>query len=236
MNKEFSQKMMAIRNRTVKEIVNFFKVEAIEAHILGSLAKGTNDALSDVDIWLTFEDEKMPTVLEKRMATYAQFGQIILLNEMPNNFPLNGVQTAVLYKISGELLRVDFYLCPLSSSRILPGSKILFANKEVPVGSIIPETKKKPGNISDRITFLISMCFIAIKKVVRKDPAFTDFLLSEFSKSEKDIPALATVPKAHTFDMIKKALAALETVADPKQKTAIKEIDKFLTKIESLNL
>jgi len=233
MNTEFTKKMKGICERTTDNIVDFFKEEAIEAHIFGSIARGTNDALSDIDIWVTFEDDKIKKVIENRMSSYAKFGEIVLLHELQNNFPLNGIQTAIIYKIDDELIRVDYYLCPFSSSRVLPGSKILFEKKPIEIGNIIPEIKTTPKDISDRVTFFISMCFNGIKKVVRKDMAFIELLLNEFKKYEKEIPELSTIPKECSFDMIKKSLAILDTVSNHEQKSVIKDIDEFLAKVES---
>lgn len=236
MNLEFTQKMKGLCEKTVTNIKNFFISQALEAHVFGSIARGTNDVLSDIDIWITFEDSKIQKAIEERMNYYAKFGQIVLLHEMQNNFPLDGIQTAIIYKIEGELIRVDFYLCPLSSSRVLPDSKILFENQKVEIGNIIPETKRTPRDPSDRVTFFICMCFNGIKKVVRGDTSFTDFLTTEFQKYEKEIPELATIPKEPTFNMIRKALIVLDTVSNPEQKAAIVEINDFLTKVEALQL
>ncbi len=225
--------MKSICERTTNDIAAFFKDDAVEAHIFGSTARGTNDALSDIDVWITFEDEKIREVIENRMISYIKFGHIVLLHEMQNNFPLNGIQTAIIYKIENELVRIDFYLCPFSSSRILPDSKVLFENKRVETGNIIPETKRTPRDISDRITFLISMCFNGIKKIVRGDADFTDFLISEFHKDRKEIPELASVPNEPTFDMLRKALSVLNTVSNSEQKAAISEINEFLARVEN---
>lgn len=233
-NKEFMQKMQNLCKQTIASIIIFSKDQAIEAHVFGSIARGTNDAFSDIDIWITYEDSKIKKIIEERLRFYEKFGQIILLHEMQNNFPLNGIQTAIIYKIEGELIRVDFYLCPLSSSRIMPNSKILFEYQKVERGAIIYEIKRTPRDLSDRITFLISMCFNSIKKVVRGDSLFVDFLTSEFQKCEKEIPELATVPRKPTFNMIRKALAVLNIVSNSEQKIAIIEINSFLSKIERL--
>lgn len=133
------------------------------------------------------------------------------------------------------LVRVDIYLCPRSSARVLPGSKILFQRENVPEGDIIPETKRTPRDLSDRITFFICMCFNGIKKVVRKDESFIPFLTSEFQKYEQQIPELATVPKESSFETIKKALAVFSTVSNPEQKAAIEEVETFLAKVESFS-
>lgn len=232
MKLEFTEKMIAIQNKTVDKIATFFETEAIECHVFGSMAQGTNDSLSDIDIWITFTDEKIQKAIEERMDSYAKFGEIVLLHEMQNNFPLDGIQTAIIYKIEGELIRVDFYLCPLSSSRILPDSKILFEKQKIEVGSIISETKRTPRNLLDRITFFICMCFNGIKKVARGDNAFMVFLTNEFQKYEKEIPELTTIPQEPTFAMLRKSLSVLNTVSNQEQKAAISEISEFLMKVE----
>lgn len=235
MNQEFTQKMKGLCEKTLNDIESFFKDHAIEAHIFGSMARGTNDALSDIDIWITFEDEKIQKAIEDRMTSYTRFGQIVLHHEMQNNFPLNGIQTTVIYKIDDELVRVDFYLCPLSSSRVAPDSKVLFEKKKVESGVIIPETKRTSKDLSDRITFFISMCFNGIKKVIRKDQSFVPFLASEFYKYKKEIPELANIPKELSFEMIRKSLTILDAVSNSEQKAAIAEINKFLTEVEFLS-
>ncbi|MFZ2763746.1 MAG: nucleotidyltransferase domain-containing protein [Minisyncoccia bacterium] len=233
-DENFTQKMKGICENTVNDITDFFRDKAIEAHLFGSMARGTNDALSDIDIWLTFEDEEIDQVLVDRFATYEQFGEIILWHEMQNNFPLDGIQTAIIYKINDGLVRVDFYLCPFSSSRVLPDSKILFERKKVEVGSIIPETKRTPRDLSDRITFFISMCFNGIKYVVRNDPKFVNFLIGEFKKYQKELPQLASIPNESSFGTLRMALEVLDTVSNQEQKKAISEINQFMTKVESL--
>ncbi|QQR82830.1 nucleotidyltransferase domain-containing protein [Candidatus Campbellbacteria bacterium] len=233
MQTEFTQKMKGLCDKVTNDIVEIFKDEAIEAHIFGSIARGANDALSDVDIWVTFEDSDIQKILENRFTNYAKVGQIVLWHEMQNNFPLDGVQSAVIYKIDGELIRVDYYLCPFSSSRVLPDAKILLEKKHVSVGDIIPETKRNPRDLSDRITFFICMCFNGIKKVVRGDESFIPFLTNEFQKSEKDIPALTSAPKESNFQTIRKSMEILETVSNTEQKKAIFEIRSFLDRVES---
>lgn len=234
MNTEFEQKMKRICEKAVKHITNVFQNDAIEAHVFGSMATGTNDALSDIDIWITFDDSAIASAIENRMNYYSQIGEILLNHEMQNNFPLDGIQSAVLYKIDVEIVRVDYYLCPLSSSRIVPNSKILFEKVKVLEGNMIPETKRTPRDLSDRISFFICMCFNGVKKVVRKDEKFIDFLTTEFGKYEKEIPELVNVPKEATFDALYVALDVLAKVSNPEQLNAINEIRLFTKKVENI--
>lgn len=233
MNKEFIEKMKGLCEKTVDDIVAHFKDEAVEAYLFGSMATGTNDALSDIDIWITFENDKIRKVIEDRMASYAKFGQIVLLHEIQNNFPLDGIQTAIIYKIEGELIKVDFYLCPLSSARVPQDSKILFEKKQVETGDIIPETKRTHRDISDRVTFFISMCFNGIKKIIREDTSFMDFLIREFQKYKKEIPELSNISHELSFDTIRDALTILATISNQEQKVAIHEINQFMVNVES---
>jgi hypothetical protein len=77
------------------------------------------------------------------------------------------------------------------------------------------------------------MVFNSIKKVVRRDQKFIDFIISEIEKYEKEIPELANVPKDASFEMIEELLEALESVSNDEQKHAIREINEFLVKVRS---
>ncbi len=234
MKQEFIQKMKTIREELLKNISDHFNDTAIEAHIFGSLAQGTDDALSDIDIWITFEDTDIEKAIKNRKEAYSKFGSIILLHEGQNNFPLNGIQSSVIYEIDNELITVDYYLCPFSSSRVIQGSKILFEKKPIQIGEIIPETKRTTRDISDRVTFLIGMCFIAIKKTVRGNKEFIDFLVVEFKKNEKDFPSFSTIPKEYNFETMRKMLITLNKVSNDEQGFAIEKIKLFLSRVEDL--
>lgn len=232
----FAEKMKGIQDRLVGEMSAHFEPYATEAHIMGSVARGEHDAFSDIDIWVTYEDSMIQEAIENRMGTYKKFGEIVLLHEMQNNYPLNGIQTAIVYKIDVELFRVDFYLCPLSSSTKKPGSKVLFEKKEVPVGEIIPETKRAQRDASDRVTFLICMCFNSIKKIARGNTRFMDFLSREFKKLEEfnDVKGLPELPVEGSFDSIRSALSVLEGISNDEQKRSIDVILEFMGRVERM--
>jgi predicted nucleotidyltransferase len=62
------------------------------------MARGTADEFSDVDVWLTFRNEDMTQALENRFEYYAQIGGIVHIVEPPQNSPVGGIQSTVLYK------------------------------------------------------------------------------------------------------------------------------------------
>lgn len=236
MNQNYTEKMKGIQAGLVESISDYYGKEgAVECHVFGSIAEDRNDVLSDVDIWITFKDNKIQEVLENRMNVYAKFGEIILLHEMQNNFPLDGVQTAILYKINSEIVRVDYYLCPKSSSRILPNSKIIFDQVGIQEGDIIPETKSAPRDFSDSVTFLISMCFNTIKNIIRNKPEGIDFLLNEFKKKYEDkLDKDYKIASNNDFETIYLVLDALVDNSNGVQIKAIEEIRVFMERVRGL--
>lgn len=86
------------RERILKSIILFFQDKAIEAHIFGSTARGNADAYSDIDIWFTFKDENTAKALAKRFEYYSLIGEIIHVCEPPQNSPINGVHSCVIYR------------------------------------------------------------------------------------------------------------------------------------------
>lgn len=227
--------MKSLQSDLVESISKHYENSgAIECHVFGSIAENKNDALSDVDIWVTLDDENTSEAIDKRMEAYKKFGEIVLLHEMQNNYPLDGIQTAILYKISDEIVRVDIYLCPKTNSRVLPNSKILFDKVGIEEGAIIPETKRVPRDFSDGVTFVISMCFNTIKYLARDMPGRTEFLLDEFKmKYEDKINKNYEIKPEDSFKTIYLVLDALEENSDNHQINAIKEIRIFAKKIEN---
>ena len=224
--------MKRIRSNLVESISNHYKeLGAIECHVFGSIAKNKEDAFSDIDIWVTFKDTYIENAIDRRLESYTGFGKIVLLHEMQNNYPLNGIQSAVLYEIEGELVRVDYYLCPQSTSTIMPGSKVLFDIEGIKEGDIIPETKRSPRDFSDSVTFLILTCFNSIKCIIRKTDRI-DFILDEFRKKyEEKLDKNYNLPQENNFNTIDLMLRALEENSDKEQIDAIREIKLFASKV-----
>ncbi len=233
MNKGFTDGLIQERDKKLTAITEYFQNKALEGHIFGSLNKGNSDALSDIDIWLTFKDEDINQVIDGRFDLYNKFGKVVMFHEAQQNFPLNGVYSLIIYETPLGLLQIDYYLCPLSSSRIIPDSTVLFEKVSVQRGEMLQDPKRVKRPFNNKVSFVICMCFVGIKKVVRKDKAFIDFLVSEYSDIKaRMFTELPTVSHTNSSETIKEILANLNRVATPEQQKGIKKIREFMEKVD----
>ncbi|HEX8591205.1 MAG TPA: nucleotidyltransferase domain-containing protein [Candidatus Paceibacterota bacterium] len=225
--------LVSCREEMLVKITEYFRPLALEAHVFGSIGKNTSDSLSDVDIWITFTDEETPTEIERRFETYDRFGEVVLFHEAQQNFPLNGNYSLVLYKTGAGLLQVDFFFAPLSSSRVGDGSKVFFEKTPIERGEMIYDHKRVKKGPEDRVNFLLCMCFIGVKKIVRKKIQFIDFLVTEYLKLKADsFPQLVNIQNGGDSETLLKVLDGLSVVSDEPQKKAGRAISDFLVKVE----
>ncbi len=222
------------RNKIVEKIKKVFESFALEGHLSGSLAKGNADNFSDVDVWLTFSDKNFPEILENRFEYYSQIGEIVHICEPPQNAPIDGVQSFVLYKTKIGLIPVDYYLCPQSTSITTTEGKNLFGDILLPIGEIKLNPQKKDVSDSYRIDFFISFIFNAIKKIIRKNKnaLSTVFREYEYLSERYDIviPPIANTENA--FITLEKIIGNIKKIANEKQKKTLTEIQMFIMQIK----
>ncbi len=226
--------MPRIRKARLEKIKKVFQPVAIEGHYFGSIARGDADMWSDIDVWLTFNNENISKALEERFEYYAQVGEIIHICEPPQNAPINGVQSSVIYKTRVGLLVVDYSLCPESTSCIFKGSKNLFGEIELPLGEMSYNPNKVVVSESYRIDFFISIIFGSIKKILRREENALTFLLNQYQKL-KDPYQISVEPlinTEHTFSVLKEVIENTRKVANEKQNNALTEILIFVKKLD----
>ena len=214
--------LIKARDEKLVRIEEIFKDIAIEGHIFGSIARGDADVFSDIDIWLIFKDEDMSNVLEKRFEYYAEAGEVVHVVEPPQNSPLNGVQSAVLYKTKAGLLVVDYSLCPLSTAFITKESKKLFG-VALPIGEAGFNPQKVTVPESYRIDFFTGFIFNGIKKVVRKDIKGFSNILKEYDylSSRYGINVKKLNNTSATFVTLKEIIKNIYNLSTEKQKNAL---------------
>ena len=219
-----------IREDKLKLIKKTFETKAIEGHLFGSMARGDTDTFSDIDVWLIFKDEEIKEVLENRFTYYEKIGEIIHTIEAPQNSPINGIQTSVLYKTEAGLLFVDYSLCPFSTAFITKENKNLFGEIQLPLGEAGFNPQKVTVSETYRIDFFIGFIFNGIKKIIRKNKEGFDHTLKEYeylsSRYGMDVRELSS--KEFNFETLKEIIVNIEKVSTEKQKQALKEISLFL--------
>lgn len=232
------QSLAKARLQKVETIVEIFKPTALEGHLFGSLGRGSADELSDIDIWLTFKDENIAQVLERRFEYYSQIGDVVHVCEPPQNSPIHGVQSFVLYKTKVGLIPVDYYLCPQSTSFFTKASKKLFGDGELPIRElegfnpqkiIVPETY--------RIDFFICFLFNAIKKIVRKNENALEQVFAQYGylKERYGLDVAPLTNSENTFDALAEMIVKASAVANETQQETLAEIGLFMKNIQNGN-
>lgn len=222
-----------IRKARLQKIKKIFEEIAIEGHFFGSMARGTADEFSDVDVWLTFRNEDMTQALENRFEYYAQIGDIVHIVEPPQNSPVGGIQSTVLYKTKVGLFIVDYSLCPLATAFITKEGKKLFG-LDLPLGEAGFNPQKIVVLESYRIDFFISFIFNGIKKLVRKDDAGFDHVLREYEylSSRYGLEVKELTRADHSFDTLKEIIKNIYELSTDRQKKALIEISAFIKIVE----
>lgn len=222
------------RSEILQQIQNVFESIAIEGHIFGSLARGTADVWSDIDIWLVFKNEDIQDVLKKRREYYDKLGEVVHIVEPPQNSPIEGIQSAVLYKTKVGLLMLDYYLCPLATAFITTESKKIFGGIELPLGEAGFNPQKVLVTKAYRIDFFISFIFNGIKKIARKDyEGFANIVTEYGYLSERyDIPVAPLTDTAPSFKTLEQMIANIQQFADEKQRRALDEIGAFMEQVK----
>lgn len=208
----------------------FFNAGAAAAHLLGSLANGKGDEFSDVDIWVTFDESVIEDIVSKRLEIFSEVGNILIFHETKKNGPVNGSYTLLIYEVEGVLIQVDVYISPLSTSRVAENTLVLFENKTIERGNLILDLEAVQENsLEERIDFLICMCFIGIKKVIRKDSDFMNWLLSEYNKQNQIYNFGDDIKKGGiTMSVLDIILDQLNNKANEKQRNAINKIKDYM--------
>ena len=133
----FLTRRVAARNAQIDAIaVAARRYGATALHAFGSVGRGTADAFSDVDAWLTFPDDTIEAVIRDRHCLYREAGQVLLVHEMAPNRPFGGAYALVLYRTSVGPLQVDWYLTPQRTSRVDSLARAVFEHLPVPVGTM----------------------------------------------------------------------------------------------------
>ena len=219
--------MIAFRDELLARAVTTLETEGAAAiHLFGSLARGDGDVLSDIDLWATVPDAEIERVIERRFEIFDAVAEIVIHHEAPRNRPLGGSYTLVIHRVGDALIQADYYFAPESTSVVLPEAKRLGGQRSLPRGRwALDSTAEAVEDLRERIDFLVCMSFIGVKKVLRRDRAFVEFLEREFERfAVESLPISPPPGAAVDLDLIAGRLRALESVASDRQCAAIAAI------------
>jgi predicted nucleotidyltransferase len=150
----------------------------VAAWLFGSLGRGEEDALSDLDLWVVVSDPYARFVLAQRREYVRKLGEPLLILEAPQNAPQDGAYLLTLYGGQAGAYQVDWYWEPQSQARIPNNARLLFDRVGLP-RSGLPALAAAPGPQSpeergqaaaDRALFFWAMIQITAKKIARRQP------------------------------------------------------------------
>jgi predicted nucleotidyltransferase len=118
----------AERDVLLKQITQRLQADprVVAAWLFGSLGRGDEDALSDLDIFAVVGDDHIPSDSLRRRSFSAQFDTPLLFLEAPQNAPAGGAYQLVYYDAPTAPHQVDWYWQPYSLAAIPPETRLLF--------------------------------------------------------------------------------------------------------------
>jgi predicted nucleotidyltransferase len=141
----------------------------VAAWLYGSLGRGTQDQLSDVDLWVVVQDEYIDEVRRECREYVAGLGNPLVIVEAPQNAPPNGAFLTVLYegRVAGPQ-HVDWTWQGVSAASLPSDAKILLRRVELSSRPPTPEAPEdRAGAASHEMAYFWMMVLVAAKYAVR---------------------------------------------------------------------
>lgn len=240
---EFRQKRIEGRKQLQNKIVNIFEsLNPVAIHQFGSGASGFKDEFSDIDIWITFDDNKIDGVIKKLNSIFRQVAPVLIRHNSKSWSPVGGSANSVIHDTEFGLFVVDYYISKLSGTILKEDSKVLYGddslkrgewilNKEIDKDSRDSHTLKKDINL------ILDLLFVSSKIIARKSESI------EFENTLKTVHKnfleryTGKIKRRRVNISIKfyrTLLSDIYSIADSKQKTAIDQIRNYIQQIEEL--
>ncbi len=240
---EFKHKRVEGRRQLLEKIVETFEsFEPVAIHQFGSGTKGFNDEFSDIDIWITFQDDEIESILQEISSIFKRIAPVIIRHYSKSWSPVGGSANSVIHETEYGLFVVDYYISKLSETVIKNDSAVLYGDDSLERGEWrlnkdVDENIHDSHTLRKDVNLLIDLIFISIKGIVRKweDDAFIRTLNKVHTAfREKYDQSMKRRRISLSFKSHKRLLSDLYKISDKTQKRAINKIRKYIHQIESL--
>jgi len=171
--------LRAQRENTIERLTILLLAEErfVAAWLFGSLGRGEEDDLSDIDVWIVVRDEDCESVVADRQNFVAQIGEPVIRLEARQNAPPYGGYLLAQYAHEEGLQQVDWYWQPQSYAKIPSNVRLLFDRANLPHSGLPPLVyQSEPDTAEYRLreaqnnaTFFWSMASITAKYIARRD-------------------------------------------------------------------
>ena len=114
------------------------------AWLFGSLGRGDEDELSDIDIVFVVQDAHLAEVIAECYAFMRRMGELLLVQEAPQNASPGGAYSMAVYAAPVGPHTVDCYWRPVQSASVPPQARLLFDRVGLPVSETPPAFDYQP--------------------------------------------------------------------------------------------
>ncbi len=152
------------------------------AWLAGSLGRGKDDALSDLDLWVVVKQEHFAQLVKARRDVAAQAGDMILFVEAPQNAPAGGGYLAAGYDAPTAPHLVDWYWLPENQGLPSVPMKLLFDRSGSAGRPELAHFNAQAGSFdpvdppAHTMSFFWMMLLITAKHVARQSAAVEELM------------------------------------------------------------
>ena len=203
--------LLRTRNRERSDLLNrivdnlLAERSVCAAWLSGSVSRGGDDALSDLDIHIVVDDQAIGDFIDNRKVYAPKPARPVLLMDNLGNAPVGGAYLLALYE--GEIgpQHVDWFWQPESKSRLPDDEKILFDRVGLPTmpgAQWRREAHRPPAPslgadppvhdlLTHKMEFFWAMSLIVAKHIARRNGAVVDRMTGVIARTLVEIAALS---------------------------------------------
>lgn len=240
---KFRQKKIEGRKQLLEKIIDTFKSShPVAIHQFGSGTTGFKDEFSDIDIWITYEDNKINDVLKQLSNILRDIAPVLIKHHSKSWSPVGGSANSIVHDTEFGPFVVDYYISKLSETVIKEDSKVLFGDDSLKRGAwkLNKEVDKDMHDSHTQrgdINLLLDLIFISIKGIVRKweDDDFLNTLRAVHRDSRKRYDGKIKRRRISlSFRSNYRLLSDLYHIANKSQRRAIFKIRRYAKQVEAL--
>ena len=209
------------------------------AWIAGSVARGEDDALSDLDLYIVVADNAIDDFVDHRRIHAAGPARPILLMDNLANAPIGGAYLLALYEGEAGPLHIDWFWQAESKAHRPDDGMILFDRAGLPVmpgaqwqgtfhrssGPPLGPNPSLADVLTHKFAFFWAMTFIAAKYIARRDSETAARMTGVVSRTLTEAAALCQ-SSVEPFREYGPVAAGLETASATAQLQALRGLAK----------
>lgn len=236
---EFKKARVQGREELLSKIIEVFsKFKPVAIYQFGSGAVNYKDEFSDLDIWFTFKDGEIGSIIKSENNIFKKIAPVLVRHQSKSWSPPGGSATLIVHKTEYGLFQVDYYISKPSNSFIRSDARLLYGKDMLKRGEwILDKDAKELNTLRKDVSLLLCLIFIGIKGVLRgwKGTEFENTIKIVHKRLQKDYRKKIRRRRVKLdFKLIYRLLADLYPLSSKLQKNAVEEIGQYARLVESL--